>query len=113
MVPKFAVGYIINDSVNNRPPIRVSRQEHELRTLINKSGDKPGASHPIDLYFFARDPFHGSISFHPVTLRLHTPGLLRLQSLAFEPPGRDAQALEQKGSCARPSPSECERCLDS
>jgi hypothetical protein len=64
MVPEFGVGYIINDTVSNRRPSRVGRLEHELRAVINESGDEPGARHPIDLYFFAPDTFHDSACFH-------------------------------------------------
>src|ERR1700687_2858528 len=82
MVPQFAVGYIVNDPVSNRRPIRVGRQEDELRTAINESGDKPGASHPIDLYFFARDPFHDSACFHQ-SLRDCIHPAVRLASIPY------------------------------
>src|SRR5437762_13662597 len=50
---------------------------------------------------------------HQVTERLHTPGLLRLQNLASELLGRDAQPPAQTGSCGHLSRSECERSPDS
>src|SRR5438874_13768732 len=57
-MPKLAIGHVEYDSVCDRFPVSIARQEDKLRVLVDKFFDQPWAPYSVHFNFLASDPFH-------------------------------------------------------
>ena len=58
VMPKLAIGHVEYDSVTDRFPVSIARQEDKLRVSIYEFFDQPWAGNSVHFNFLASDPFH-------------------------------------------------------
>ena len=58
VMPKLAIGHVEYDSVCDRFPISIARQEDKLRVWVDEFFDQPWAGNSVHFNFLASDPFH-------------------------------------------------------
>src|SRR6266536_4717297 len=59
VMPELAVRNVEDDFVFDLRPVSTVRKENKLSCRVNKMLDQPRTCGPVDLDFFAGNPFHG------------------------------------------------------